>query len=103
MVATKSKKVIKKRVTKKKATSQSEPGYTFTLVHGAESFVGTGETALGALQNLKKPLKIITKGFITISNGRSERKLMFMPVQLKRMFYPSAQPFLARRFTFGMK
>lgn len=77
--------------------------YRISLTLNGTTLTGEGTTALEALQQIKRPVKIVTKGKLTITNGETEREVMLMPVNLKRLFYPSAQSFLAKRFSFGMK
>lgn len=57
---------------------------------------GEGLTALEALQNIPVPLKITTKGLITISQGKKKKELVYAVPKLRRLFYPNAQPILVK-------
>lgn len=57
---------------------------------------GEGKTALEALQSIPVPLKITTKGILTISQGKKKKELVYTVPRLKRLFYPSAQPIISK-------
>lgn len=64
--------------------------YTLELSIGGELFTSTAPTPLEALKNLDHPVKMITKGTITVRHGDRTKELFFMPIRMKRMFYPLA-------------
>lgn len=89
-------------MTAKRTVKKKKP-YVISITMGDKTYKGEGETALEALQSIDRPLKIFLKGVVTIQTEKDERKILLMPINLKRLFYPSAQPYLIKRFTFGMK
>lgn len=76
--------------------------YTLELNIGSESFTSSAPTVLEALQALPRPEKIITKGTVTIRHGDNVKELFFMPLQMKRLFYPLAQVTIAKMFGMNM-
>lgn len=84
--------------TKKKISPQPEATmpYVIELSIGGTTISSAGETMLEALQSLKKPTKVVTKGTIKVFHGANHKELFFMPVQMKRMFYPLAQATIAK-------
>lgn len=77
--------------------------FRITADFGEEVVSSTGETILEALENLKRPVKIVGKTFIRLSHGKKVSKLMFMPVRAKRLFYPNAQVYLSKQLEFLLK
>ena len=77
--------------------------YLISLKLGDETYEGSGETSFQALQSVKKPAKLMGKGIVTITQGDKKKVRVLMPVQLKRLFYPSAQFYQARNLELGMK
>lgn len=77
------------KILKSSAVIVSE--YTIELNLNGTVTSSTGPTALQALQGLERPLKIVTKGIVTVRHGEKVKQLFFMPPALKRMFYPLAQ------------
>lgn len=74
----------------------TESLYTIELILGDDVFTSTGVTALEALQNLERPLKIVTKGLVVVHHGEKTKELFFMPLQLKRLFFPLGQKATAK-------
>lgn len=72
--------------TKKK---KIEPQYTITLLFGGKEYKGDGATPFQAVMSLQKPGKLMGRGIVTISNGKTTKKVSMTPVQLKRLFYLS--------------
>ena len=86
-----------------KTTKEKEPKYSIVLTLGDKTIKATGATALEALQNLDKPLKIVTKGVVTLSEGKRTMSQLLNPVRCKRMFYPLAQVVFAKQFEYLLK
>lgn len=80
-----------------------ETPFIITLEMGGKSFVGKGETALEALLAVKAPEKIMLKGTITVEHGDKKTKRLFMPIKLRRFFYPNAQRILIKQLVMGLK
>jgi hypothetical protein len=70
---------------------------------GEEPFSAEGDTMLEALETLKRPLKIMSKGFVRIDRDGEKKELFFMPVQMKRMFYPIAASVNAKILEMNLK
>lgn len=77
--------------------TKTVPAYTISIRLGDSTFSGTGATLYDALVSLKKPVKIITKGFITVTDGEKTVELMYMPARLKRLFAPLAQTVVSKQ------
>lgn len=77
--------------------------YKVTLTLGNETFVGSGETPLLALKAVPIPVKIFTKGLITMSSEGKMVSRMLMPFRLKRFFMPLSQAVQAKQFALLMK
>lgn len=103
------KKTTKKETTKEPVAKvedkapEVKPKYTITVNLGDGERTGTGETVLEALQAVHKPVKIFTKTFVTITDGKRTKEMMFMPLRAKRLFYPHAQVYVARELEFLLK
>lgn len=83
--------------------AMGNPLYTIDITMGDVHLHGEGKNAEEALASIKKPVKIITKTFISIRHGDKHKEIMFMPDKAKRMFQPLAQYLFARNFTFLLK
>lgn len=70
--------------------------YRIEMNIGGMIITNEGLTMLEALKGLQRPTKIITKGTIKVFHGDNSKELFFMPIQLKRMFYPLAQTTMAK-------
>lgn len=89
-------KIVEKKII------QDEP-YKIALVMGKETYSGEGATPLAALQALHPPQKIFLKGILRISHGTTSKELLMMPVQLKRIFFPSFQHLNVKWLVSGLK
>lgn len=86
-------------MTKKKNTrpiSVAEKKFKISIHLGNEVIRGEGATALEALQKIPVPLKITTKGILTISQGQKKKVLVYTVPKLRRLFYPNAQPIIIK-------
>lgn len=77
--------------------------YTIKITQGSDTVEGKGATVLEALQAVTKPLKIVSKVFLEITDGTRKGGMMFMPTRAKRLFYPNAQVVLAKQLHYLMK
>lgn len=66
-------------------------------------YQGEGMTALEALQSIKPPQKIASKGIVTIVKGEQTREILFQVPRLRRLFYPNSQPILVKVLSIGFK
>lgn len=76
--------------------------YTITLTLGNDVLKGKGETPLDALQSIKRPIKITTKGLLVISNGEKQNEHYLSIPRVKRLFYPLAQAVISKQLAFGL-
>lgn len=85
--------------------AKKKTSFSITLQIGDQTYTATGETALAALQSLKKPAKIMAKALVTIRNGSLKKERIYYPVQAKRLFHTSttAQEIQAKLLEAGMK
>jgi len=88
---------------KKNQKKTEEKSFTVSLSLGDKIYTGYGENTLSALRSIVPPIKIFTKGTITVTDGQKQMKQTWMPVKLKRLFYPLSQPVLAKQLTYLMK
>lgn len=91
------------KTTKVKKVKVSEKIYKISLSLGDRTIKAKGATAFEALKNLDKPLKIITKGVVTMTEGKRKMIQLFQPSRCKRMFYPLAQVIFAKQFEYLLK
>lgn len=70
--------------------------YRIEMNIGGTIITNEGLTMLEALKGLQRPTKIITKGTIKVFHGDNSKELFFMPLRMKRMFYPLAQTTMAK-------
>lgn len=80
----------------------TDPGFVLELSIGGELFKSSAPTVLEALENLERPQKIITKGTITVRHGSRKKELFFMPMAMKRIFYPLARVPMAKMLGMNM-
>lgn len=85
-----------------KKVEEDEGTFSITLQLGDVVTQGTGSSMFEALQSIPKPMKIVSKGTVTLSNGVKTRTLAYTPVQIKRLFFPLAQKVIAKQFSYGM-
>ena len=86
-----------------KKEEKKEKPFVVTFLMGGKTISGKGATALLALQDIHNQDKIISKGIMPISQGKKKKEMLFMPVKLKRIFYPNAQPILIKWLAQGLK
>ena len=90
-----------------KNISKSEPSskkiYSISIMFGKDIFSGAGATALEALESTPRPVKIVSKGLIEMTDGTRTVVRMWQPAEIKRMFYPNAQRLFAKRLLYLMK
>lgn len=79
--------------------------YALTLKIGDMLFQGTGTTPQEALASLPKPLKLMHKGVVTVSNGTTSHEILMTPPRLKRLFYNShgVQQVIAKQLFLGLE
>lgn len=77
----------------------SKPNCVITVKLGTETYKGSGDTLLEALQSLPRPVKIISRGLVTIEEGEKNVERMLMPMKMKRLWFKSAQYLLAKQFS----
>ena len=63
--------------------------FSVVLIIGNETFKGKGTTSLEALTALKRPDKIMSKGVLTVTNGKLKKILALNPVKIKQLFFTS--------------
>jgi hypothetical protein len=85
-----------------KQTKKKKP-YVISLTLGDVTHTGEGDTLLEALESIKKPVKIISKGKFTVTNGEKSLERTLMPVKIKRLFMPITQFYQARAFSLLLK
>ena len=78
-------------------------GYSFSITFGKDIFSGSGDTALEALQSTPLPIKIISKGTISLTDGTKSMSQTWQPVKIKRLFFPLSQALLAKQLSYLMK
>lgn len=77
--------------------------YVISLTLGDNTLEGRGDSVYEALSSIKKPLKIVGKTFLIVTNGDKKATQMLMPVRAKRLFYPMAQLMLAKQIQLLLK
>ena len=77
--------------------------YLIQVKFGEEIVKGEGNTAYEALSSMKRPIKIVGKAFLTITDGKRKKDMMFMPTRAKRLFYPTAQIYIAKQLEIAMR
>lgn len=94
----------KKQTTRRilQASEETPSSYRIELRIGDSVVESEAPSMLEALQKLEKPTKIITKGTIKVFHGDNNRELFFMPVQMKRLFYPLAQVTVAKMLAMNL-
>lgn len=91
-----------KKTVKPKAKSTPKV-FCISLAVGGKHFESKGDSALVALETLEQPAKIFSKGVLTITYGERKNELLLQPVQIKRLFYKVARPFIAKNLVMGLK
>lgn len=80
----------------KETPTKKADEWRISIKLGSMAICGAGKTALEALRNVPQPLKITTKGIITISHGAKKKELVYTVPKLRRLFYPIAQPIIIK-------
>lgn len=73
--------------------------FKITLKLGGKVLTGEGKTMFEALNKLPVPNKIVSKGVLSVGKDKPY-EMVLMPSQLKRLFYPLALPYTAKKLTF---
>lgn len=77
--------------------------FSITLSVGKDIVTSSAITAFDALKALPKPTKIVGKGVVTISHNGKTFSRLFMPNELKRLFWPMAQAVQAKQLEIAVK
>lgn len=80
-------------------THVCDVSFTITLKIGGKTLVGEGKTMFEALNKLPVPRKIVSKGVLSVGKDRP-REMVLQPSQLKRLFYPLALSYTAKKLSF---
>ena len=95
---------MKKAPAKKKAPKVIKNDvFTLTLTIAGLCFVGRGTTVLEALLALPKPVKIMLKGVLTLTQGDKKKVLFLQPARIKRLFMPLARFQVSKELLVGFK
>ncbi len=86
------------------ALSKQSLNVKITVKLADKTFVGEGATTLKALQAVPKPVKIVSKGFVTIEYDGRTTERFFRPQQMNRIFYssPKLQEIHAKNLSLGL-
>lgn len=87
----------------KEETETPDEGYTLVIKLGDKTLEGHGTNAYQALSSIERPIKITTKAFVSMTDGKRAMEAMYMPMKAKRLFFPMAQHYLAKQLEFLMK
>lgn len=77
--------------------------YSLSITFGDKTFTSTGKTIFEALEKIETPIKVTTKGFLTVTDGTKKAELMFMPAKAKRLFYPLVKVFTAKKLEYLLR
>lgn len=77
--------------------------FYISIALGTETIKGSGASMLEAIKAVPVPVKIFTKGIISLKNGDKEASLVWIVPKVKRIFHPLAQVFLAKQFNLLLK
>lgn len=96
---------MKKTTTKKvKQSEESRSNFSVTITMGTDVYKGEGETALAALSVIPKPVKIMAKGVVRITDGEKVKEVLMYPLRLRRLFYNKLfQEIQLKSLCMGMK
>ncbi len=84
------------RVKKDAAPKVEKPKFTVTVLISDEKFVGKGNTITEALASVNIT-SFKSKAIIKVSDGKTERQVMFMPSMMRKLVMPINQQFLEKR------
>ena len=77
--------------------------FILTITLGNDVLKGSGLTVLEALQSIKKPVKIFTKGHIGLSHAGKSMEKTWQPVKVKMLFQKIAQPILSKQLEYLLR
>lgn len=81
----------------------SKGAFSISISFGKNIYSGAGSTALEALQSTPIPIKITTKGVVSLTDGEKSMSQMWQPVKIKRLFYKGSQVTQAKHLSILMK
>lgn len=61
--------------------------YSLKIETVGKTYEAKGDTPLEALLSIPKPLKVMYRGIVTLSQGDKKVETIMWPVRLKRLFY----------------
>lgn len=78
--------------------------YSLTLEMGTNVYTWTGTTALEAIEQITVPMTIgVTKGFLTFEKNGKSKRIMLVPMQIKRLGMKISRLSLIKNFGYGLK
>lgn len=77
--------------------------FVLTIKLADTTIKGKGATVIEALKSIEVPVKIFTKADIELTHGKKSMKQTWQPNKVKRLFYPIAQPLLAKQLEYLLK
>lgn len=81
---------MKTTIKRKKVEIKKEstpPQFSISITLGTDVYKGEGASPIEALQSIPKPLKIMTKGVVRVSDGVKTKEVLMYPLRLRRLFY----------------
>lgn len=98
------KKTAKKR-TKKTPPPEGDTlkDYSITLVLGDKVFTSHAATIAKALRSLPRPVKITTKGVLTLEGDGRRFERLFRPQELRRFLWPVSSEINAKIISVALK
>lgn len=88
---------------KKKIKKETKDKFLIKIEMGGTVMKGEGADVLEALRSIPPPFKIMNKGVLTMTYGEKKLQRLFLPIRLRRLFYPTAQPLMAKQLAVGLK
>jgi len=82
---------------------QKKVEYKISMNFGNETREGKGATVLEALESIEKPVKIVSKTFLKVTDGTRSAETMFTVPRAKRLFYPLAQVYMSKQLELLMR
>lgn len=80
----------------KETKQEAKPKYVISIDFGSSKAKGTGDTMLQALEDIKTPVKIVGKTFLTATCGKRKADMMMLPAKAKRFLYPNSRLYMAK-------
>lgn len=71
----------------RKPSKPKKPKYKLSLQLGTLTYTSEGDTPLEALQALKKPDKIMSRGLLTVRYDGTEKTMQLVKARVQRLFY----------------